>query len=490
MNINLQPNITGTNVKLVRGAIQSDLTNAVNSSRTYRDESEAFSIVSENKSIVATDSANSAYSSATTASNAANTAITKANEANSSAISASASETVCIDKTIIATDKADISTAQAVIATNKAIEANNDADTATTQAGIAITKASEASVSASNALVSANNADTSEANALTYRNDAEGFATSINPSNIVHISGTEIITGDKTFTGTVSGLTSSMVGLGNVTNESKATMFTSPTFSGTVTLPPTTSIGNVSSIELGYIDGVTSSIQTQLDSKVAKVTSTNNAIVRFDGTTGDVQNSSVIIDDNNIIYSPIPIRFYTSENSVNLLVGSNLENRALEFSEYVVNTVNGVGHRLNAPSAGGQITFATESVDRVLVTASGSLLLKSGTGALGYGAGAGGTVTQLTSKSNYVTLNKPSGRIIMHNASLASGASVVFGFGNSLINHTDLVYCHALTSTSVYSVDVYSVSTGSCSIVVKNESAASLAVAVPLAFCIIKGATE
>lgn len=36
-----------------------------------------------------------------------------------------------------------------------------------------------------------------------------------------------------TFTGTVSGITASMVGLGNVTNESKATMFTNPTFTGT-----------------------------------------------------------------------------------------------------------------------------------------------------------------------------------------------------------------------------------------------------------------
>lgn len=256
MNINLQPNITGTNVKLVRGAIQSDLTNAVNNSRTYRDESQAFSIVSEDKSIESAYSALNASVSATTASNKATIATTKANEASSSAISASASETVCIAKATIATDKADIATAQAV--------------TATTQAGIAITKASEASTSASNALVSANNADTSEANALTYRNEAESFANSVNPSNIVHISGTETITGNKTF-------------------------------SGTATLPSTTSIGNVSSTELGYIDGVTSSIQTQLDSKVAKVTSTDNAIVRFNGTTGDVQNSGVIIDDNGNI---------------------------------------------------------------------------------------------------------------------------------------------------------------------------------------------
>ena len=37
-----------------------------------------------------------------------------------------------------------------------------------------------------------------------------------------------------TFTGTVSGISSTMVGLGNVTNESKATMFTDPTFTGTM----------------------------------------------------------------------------------------------------------------------------------------------------------------------------------------------------------------------------------------------------------------
>jgi hypothetical protein len=42
------------------------------------------------------------------------------------------------------------------------------------------------------------------------------------------------------------------------------------TFTGTIVLPATTSIGNVSDVELGYLDGVTSSIQTQLNSKSEK----------------------------------------------------------------------------------------------------------------------------------------------------------------------------------------------------------------------------
>jgi hypothetical protein len=45
-----------------------------------------------------------------------------------------------------------------------------------------------------------------------------------------------------------------------------------PTFSGTVTLPSTTSIGDVSSTEIAYVNGVTSAIQTQLDAKLASST--------------------------------------------------------------------------------------------------------------------------------------------------------------------------------------------------------------------------
>lgn len=48
----------------------------------------------------------------------------------------------------------------------------------------------------------------------------------------------------------------------------------SPTFTGTVVLPSTTSIGTVSSTELGYVNGVTSAIQTQLNAKLASASYT------------------------------------------------------------------------------------------------------------------------------------------------------------------------------------------------------------------------
>lgn len=51
--------------------------------------------------------------------------------------------------------------------------------------------------------------------------------------------------------------------------------------------------------ELGYVSGVTSAIQTQLGTKVTgPASATDNAITRYDGTTGKlVQDSSIVIDD-------------------------------------------------------------------------------------------------------------------------------------------------------------------------------------------------
>ncbi len=64
---------------------------------------------------------------------------------------------------------------------------------------------------------------------------------------------------NPTFTGTVSGVTAAMVGLGNVTNESKTTMFDNPTFTGTVTgvSKSAVGLGNVENTALSTWAGST-----------------------------------------------------------------------------------------------------------------------------------------------------------------------------------------------------------------------------------------
>jgi hypothetical protein len=66
----------------------------------------------------------------------------------------------------------------------------------------------------------------------------------------------------------------------------------SATFTGLITLPSTTSIGNVSSTELSYLDGVTSSIQTQLGNKQPQLNGTG--FVKASGTTISYDNSTYL----------------------------------------------------------------------------------------------------------------------------------------------------------------------------------------------------
>jgi hypothetical protein len=71
----------------------------------------------------------------------------------------------------------------------------------------------------------------------------------------------------------------------------------SPTFTGTVTLPANTAIGDVSSTEIGYVNGVTSAIQTQLNSKQVTITGAATTIDTEDLTV----NRAVVSDGSGKI---------------------------------------------------------------------------------------------------------------------------------------------------------------------------------------------
>lgn len=115
-------------------------------------------------------------------------------------------------------------------------------------------------------------------------------------------------------------------------------------------------------------------------------------------------------------------------------------------------------------------------------------------GGLGYGIGAGGTVTQSTSKSTLVTLNKPCGQIMMTSATLAANSTVSFPFYNSVISSTDTVIVNVFlvgATTGVnYRVGATNFYNGRCDIFLTNITAGSLSETVTLNFAIIKGATS
>jgi thiamine pyrophosphate-dependent acetolactate synthase large subunit-like protein len=110
---------------------------------------------------------------------------------------------------------------------------------------------------------------------------------------------------------------------------------------------------------------------------------------------------------------------------------------------------------------------------------------------LGYGTGAGGTVTQATNKATAVTLNRPTGQITMNNAALGAGAAASFSVINSLVAASDVVLLTGTNSpdTNNYRIEAFNVAAGGFGIRLINITGGSRSEAVVINFAIIKGAT-
>ena len=125
-----------------------------------------------------------------------------------------------------------------------------------------------------------------------------------------------------TFTGTVSGVTATHVGLGNVTNESKATMFTSPEFTGTPLAP--TAAANTNSTQIAttayvqteltdLIGGASAAFDTLLEisASLASGDSTLNTLV--DGKLSKASNLSDLTDTG------------TARTNLGVAIGTNVQ---------------------------------------------------------------------------------------------------------------------------------------------------------------------
>lgn len=135
------------------------------------------------------------------------------------------------------------------------------------------------------------------------------------------------------------------------------------------------------------------------------------------------------------------------------------------------------------------------NTDKLVVTASSgavvsasSIKSSNATAGIGYATGAGGTVTQATSKSTGVTLSKVAGEIVMHDAELADGAVATFTVTNTAVAATDVIIVnHASVGTAgTYHVWVSAVAAGSFKISVRNISGDALSEAIKLNVAVIK----
>ena len=251
-------------------------------------------------------------------------------------------------------------------------------------------------------------------------------------------------------------LNKAAVELSNVTNESKTTMFTNPTFTGTVTLPSTTSIGDVSNVELGYLNGVTSNIQTQLDGKLsASVSSTELGYLvgvtsgiqtQLNGKQATITGGASTITGTNLTTNRALVSDASGKVAVSSVTGTEL-GRLVGVTSSIQSQLD--GKQATITGGASTITSANLTTNRVLVSdASGKVAVSSVTGTeLGRLVGVTSSIqSQLDGKEGTITggastitdTNLTASRALISDA---SGKVIV-----SSVTSTELGYLDGVTS--------------------------------------------
>ena len=185
-----------------------------------------------------------------------------------------------------------------------------------------------------------------------------------------------------------------------------------PTFIGTVVLPSTTSVGDVSSTELGYVNGVTSAIQTQLDAKAPIADPT------FTGTVSGISKSMVglgNVDNTADADKPVSSATQTALDAKLSLAGGTMTGKitldgdpssALHAAtkQYVDNTASGIVAKpqvLGATTLNIDATYdnGTAGVGATLTHNTNGEFPSSAGGASGWAVGKGILVKNQTNKA-------------------------------------------------------------------------------------------
>jgi len=130
------------------------------------------------------------------------------------------------------------------------------------------------------------------------------------------------------------------------------------------------------------------------------------------------------------------------------------------------------------------VTPAIGAATGTSLTATG-LIASTGTSGVGYSTGAGGTVTQVTSRTTGVTLNKTTGAITLVSAA-GSATAATFTVTNSTVAATDVIILNQKSGTDLYDLMVTAVAAGSFNITFRTTGGTTTETPV-FNFAVIKG---
>jgi len=132
----------------------------------------------------------------------------------------------------------------------------------------------------------------------------------------------------------------------------------------------------------------------------------------------------------------------------------------------------------------------TGTLGAATIAATGAIKSNSASAGIGYDTGAGGAVTQATSKVTNVNVPWNCGQITLHNASVASNTTVAFRAFNAAVAATDIVHVWIVSgaaSPSAYQVWANGNGGGEFGVNLRNITGGALGEAVVIGFIVLKG---
>jgi hypothetical protein len=137
---------------------------------------------------------------------------------------------------------------------------------------------------------------------------------------------------------------------------------------------------------------------------------------------------------------------------------------------------------ISVSSTTGAVTTTSTIGNSIVVTGA---ITASGTGGVGYATGAGGAVTQITSRTTGVTLDKRCGAITLVSAA-GSATPATFTVTNSTVAATDVVIVNQKSGSNLYHLLVTAVAAGSFNLTVFTTGGTT-AEAPVINFAVING---
>lgn len=166
--------------------------------------------------------------------------------------------------------------------------------------------------------------------------------------------------------------------------------------------------------------------------------------------------------------------------------GSTVTNQFGYFAESTLTgATNNYGFYANIAAASSRWNFYAAGT---AANYFGGNVTVGGGGTLGYGAGSGGTVTQASTRTTGVTLNKPSGDVTLVSAA-GSATYQSLTVTNSAVEATDSISCSQKSGTDLYEIHTTNVAAGSFRITYRTTGGTTTEQPV-FHFNVIKGAAS